>query len=167
MAQLTIYVSDEVAERVRTHRERVNVSQVCARALRQELRIVEVAERQQDLGLDGATLGGVLERLRADKARSVHADEQEGVEHAREWVKTGAAYAELKQYGEWEPQGHNFYESAFGAFGFTLPEDVIAWLRETNRDAVREGNDPIEFTAFARGWHGYVRQFWAAVGKTL
>ena len=171
MPQVTIYVPQDLADALDRQRERLNVSQVCAHALRKEIeQLAAVAEPNVDAG--GAApapaepvdeMQALIERLRLQKRRSLeHADEVERARaRAAGWVKQ-AHYEQIKHFGEpepprpWGPDEQRFYES----FRLTPHEEEVTrdWGRQRTRDGLG-----FSFPVYRRAWHQYVRDLWQQI----
>ena len=168
MPQVTIYVPQDLAEALDRQRDRINVSQVCAHALRKEIGKLEaVAEPDIDTGNDSPPaaepadeMQALIERLRLQKQRSLeHADEIERArKRAEGWIRK-ARYEQLKYFGEIEPPAdeQRFYA---GTFRLTQHEEVATsvWGRQRTRDGLS-----FSFPVYRRAWHQQVRDFWQQV----
>ena len=175
MPQVTIYVPQDLADALDRQRERLNVSQVCAQALRKEIGELEaVADRATDevRTPDPADEQGekpvdetraLIERLRLQKQRSLeHADEVERArKRAEGWVKK-AHYEQIRHFGELEPAAdeQRFYES----FRLTPHEEDVT--REWGRQHTREGLS-FSFPVYRRAWHQYVRDRWRQIADQI
>jgi hypothetical protein len=111
--QLNVYLPDDLAEAVQRHRERLNLSQICARALRQEVQRMEsMSYAQPPTGTPepapaaGAARSGpldlprLLERLRGQKERQ-GAAYRDGEEDAARWMEEVATIDEIRRLGQW------------------------------------------------------------------
>jgi hypothetical protein len=171
MPQVTIYVPQDLAEALDRHRERLNVSQVCAQALRKEVGKLEVEANplasseplpeEPEPPVDG--MAALIERLRRQKQRSLeHADE---VERARTrveaWLKK-AHYEQIAHFGELEPTTD---PDRFYAEPILLPHEEDA-TREWGRRRTRDGLS-FSFVAYRRAWHEQVRAFWEQIKDQL
>lgn len=171
MPQVTIYVPQDLAEALDRQRERLNVSQVCAQALRKEVGKMEAAADQAGaagvlappeppLSEPADQLPALIERLRRQKQRSLeHADEAERARtRAEGWLKK-AHYEQIKHFGELEPttDPDRFYVEAFR---LTPREEEVTrdWGRQRTRDGLS-----FSFAAYRRAWHEHVRAFWQQV----
>ncbi len=174
MPQVTIYVPQDLAEALDRQRERLNVSQVCAQALRKEVGKMEAATDVPSVvdvaGSSAAPeppspepvdeMQALIERLRRQKQRSLeHADEVERARtRAEGWLKK-AHYEQIKRFGEWEPAGDpdRFYAESFR---LTPHEEEVTrdWGRQRTRDCLS-----FSFAAYRRAWHQHVRAFWHQV----
>jgi hypothetical protein len=163
LPQITIYVPQDLANALDRQREGLNVSQVCAQALRMEIGMGE--------GVADATMGGdqqtpvdatqaIIERLRLQKQRSLeHADEVERARtRAEGWLKK-AHYEQIKRFGELEPTAdpERFYADTFRL----MPRDE-EMTREWGQQRTREGLG-FSLPVYRRAWHEHVRGFWERV----
>jgi hypothetical protein len=157
--QLTIYVPKEVAEALDRYRARLNVSQICAQALREEVGKMETRLAE------GEGLELLLERLRRERQRSAtHEHEKERARgRAAKWVAR-AHYDQLRHYGELDPQGapDGFYETEF-----RFPDDGEEDAAEDYRDACQERHLSFSWGAYCRAWHEYVYDFWQRIKERL
>jgi hypothetical protein len=169
--QVTIYVPQDLAEALDRQRERLNVSQVCAQALRREVGKLEAAAdvpSLADVAASGAAaappssepvdeMQALIERLRRQRQRSLeHGDEMERARtRAEGWLKK-AHYEQIKRFGEWEPTGDadRFYAESFR---LTPREEEVTrdWGRQRTRDGLS-----FSLAAYRRAWHQNVRAFW-------
>lgn len=167
MPQLTIYVPQDLADALDRQRERLNVSQVCAQALRKEISTLEavagpatvdVQPPPPDEPVDERQ--AIIERLRLQKQRSVeHADEVERARaRAAGWLKK-AHYEQIKHFGELEPTAgtERFYAESFR---LTPHEEEVT--RDWGRQRTREGLS-FSLPDYRRAWHQHVRAFWQQV----
>jgi post-segregation antitoxin (ccd killing protein) len=172
--QVTIYVPQDLAEALDRQRERLNVSQVCAQALRKEVgkleAVADVSNLHDAMGSGAATelpssepvdeTQALVERLRRQKQRSLdHADEVERARtRAEGWLKK-AHYEQIKRFGEWESTGapDRFYAESFR---LTPHEEEVTrdWGRQRTRDGLS-----FSLAAYRRAWHQHVRAFWYQV----
>jgi hypothetical protein len=113
--QLNVYLPDDLAAALQRHRDRLNLSQICARALRQEVQRMEsgtqavttfgAAGTAGDADL-GATRSGppdmqrLLERLRGQKERQAAAH-RDGADDAARWMEAAATIDEIRRLGQW------------------------------------------------------------------
>ena len=163
MPQITIYVPQDLADALDRQREGLNVSQVCAQALRKEIGMGDVAADADADGDDRAPVDAtqaIIERLRVQKRRSLeHADEVERARtRAEGWLKR-AHYKQIKHFGELEPpaDAERFYTESF-----RLMEREEEVTREWGRQRTRDG---LGFSApvYRRAWHDHVRDFWQRI----
>ena len=167
MPQITIYVPQDLADALDRQRDGLNVSQICAQALRKELGVGEVATGGEGEGGAGGGEGApvdatqaIVERLRVQKRRSLeHADEVERARtRAEGWLKR-AHYEQIKRFGELEPPAD---VERFYAESFRLMEREEEVTREWGRQRTREGLG-FSAPAYRRAWHEHVRGFWERV----
>ena len=169
MPQVTIYVPQDLADALDRQRQRLNVSQVCAQALREEVGKVEavadaaVAPESSGEGLVDE-MQALIERLRLQKQRSLeHADEVERAGRRVEaWLKK-AHYEQIKHFGEQEPttDPDRYYAESFR---LTHHEEVATqvWGRQRTQDGLG-----FSVVAYRRAWHERVRAFWEQVKEQL
>jgi hypothetical protein len=111
--QLNVYLPDDLADALQRHRERLNLSQICARALRQEVQRMESGTHAATtLGAPGADpvavaarsgppdMPRLLERLRGQKERQ-QAAYRDGADDAARWMEEVATIDELRRLGQW------------------------------------------------------------------
>lgn len=171
MPQVTIYVPQDLADALDRQRDRLNVSQVCAQALRKEIATLEAVavqatndspprEPAEEPRAAVDEMQALMERLRLQKQRSLqHADEVERARtRAAAWIRE-AHYEQIKHFGELEPAAdpERFYTDSFRL----TPHEEDA-TRDWGRQRTREGLS-FSFPAYRRAWHDYVRAFWQQV----
>src|SRR5437899_8143206 len=105
--QVSIYLQDDLAEALKRRKDAINVSQVCAAALRQEL----AKQDRLDKGMHDKQ--ALIERLRLEKQDTLARSGRIGRAMADEWVKR-ASYDELRFHAEASPERRP-----------PLPENVI------------------------------------------
>jgi hypothetical protein len=108
--QLNVYLPDDLAEILQRYRDRLNLSQICAHALRQEVQRMETMEMEPGTRAsetDGEALPArsgppdvprILERLRGQKQRQ-EAAYRAGAEDAARWMEEAATIEELRWLG--------------------------------------------------------------------
>jgi hypothetical protein len=157
--QLTIYVPKEVADALDKYKARLNVSQICAQALRQEVGKMEIQTTE------GGEFELLLERLRREREQSAaHAPELERArERAAKWVAR-AHFDQLRYYGELESDGDPdaFYETEF-----RFPDDGEEDAAQDYRDNRQERHLHFSWEAYCRAWHEYVQDFWGRIKDRL
>jgi hypothetical protein len=146
MAQLTIYVPDDLADEVRQRKVALNVSQVCAQALRSELARLKQLEFGPPVQVDADAL---VERLRTQRQGSVARSTEAGRRAAERWVAS-APYDSIQYYGKL----------------FRFPPDHEA-LRDTYLDTLEAEGLRKEPLAYDEAWHAYVNQVWREVRDQL
>jgi hypothetical protein len=90
----TVYLNDDLSERIQAVKSEINVSEVAAAALEKAVRNIE-ATKEADMDLQQA-----VTRLRASRSASVGSDLRRGYEHGWEWAKDRAEYDELLAFLE-------------------------------------------------------------------
>lgn len=172
MPQVTIYVPQDLAEALDRQRERLNVSQVCAHALRKEVGKMEAVADPVNAPEPSAVepvepvdeMQAVLERLRLQKQRSLeHADEVERARaRAQGWLRK-AHYEQIKHFGELESttEPQHLYSVSFR---LTPHEESVTgdWGRRRTRDGLS-----FSFPVYRRAWHEHVRAFWEQIKDQL
>lgn len=168
MPQVTIYVPQDLADALDRQRQRLNVSQVCAQALREEVGKMDAVADPAALEASGEErtdeMPALIERLRLQKQRSLeHADEVERAgRRAEGWLKK-AHYEQIKHFGEQDPttDPDRFYAESFR---LTMHEEVVmqVWGRQRAQDGLG-----FSVGAYRRAWHERVRAFWERVKEQL
>ena len=92
MAQITVYVPDDVAAKAREYKDEIVFSQIFTEALKDALVAIEVREPAPE-----NDLGPTIERLKKEKQRSEQLMHQGGFNAGWKWAKQ-ASYAELKTF---------------------------------------------------------------------
>ncbi|HEX2034160.1 MAG TPA: hypothetical protein VHS99_08235 [Chloroflexota bacterium] len=156
MARLNITIPDDLAAALDQYRSRLNLSQICAHALRQEVQKMEALDRGRH------DLQKLIERLRSQKRLVTSQWFEAGAEAAAAWIER-ADYWEIRKWGEWEPQGDR--QRFYGDF-FNLPPAQQRRAREI-ADAVELEGQIFDWAAYAQGWHQHVRDVWVEIKEQL
>ena len=91
MARLNLTVPDDLFERLEKHRDRLNMSRVCANAL--EKKVVEIEKESELLGSlrqDVDQMNAMITRLKDEKVERMRCCFEQGVDSAQAWAQ-GAA----------------------------------------------------------------------------
>jgi hypothetical protein len=194
MPQLNIYIPEELAELLQHYRDRLNLSQVCARALRQEVQRMDLASQSGSTAWPGREteeasplrsgppdLARVLARLRGQRERQAAAA-GEGADDAARWLEEAATLEDLRRFGEWTPESDpgaigergltdeaRFYARFYDrAIRRTRSAEASPWLRRRQEQVAAGGVNPEEYwPAYARGWHRTVAAAWAELKDRL
>jgi hypothetical protein len=168
--QLNVYLPDELADALQRHRDRLNLSQICARALRQEVQRMEsVTQAQAAPGPAAAgparsgplDLPRLLERLRGQKERQAAAY-RDGADDAARWMEEVATIDEIRRLGQWtvetEPdwRGGGSVEEATDAF-------YAHFARRFEREMAERTSKPAD-TASWYQWYARRREELQATG---
>jgi hypothetical protein len=172
MPQLNVYIPEDLAEALQRHREALNLSQICARALRQEVQKMEAPTHPHQR----VNIALALNRLRGQQQRQAAAY-QDGTADAARWIEEEASLEDLRRYGEWTPESDPgsldkranvdvdaFYDHVF------QPEVLQAapWYRRREEAVTTGGLNPVEYwPAYRRGWHETVIAAWQEIAAQL
>lgn len=98
MARLNLTVPDDLFERLEKHRDRLNMSRICAEALEKKVREIEKeAELLQSLRRDVDQMNSMIVRLKDEKDERMRYCFEQGVDSAQGWAQ-GASYSDLKSW---------------------------------------------------------------------
>ncbi|MGI8913570.1 MAG: hypothetical protein ACR2JY_07270 [Chloroflexota bacterium] len=186
MPQVNVYIPDDLAEMLPRYREALNLSQICAQAMRQAIQKLEAANQAPGR----VNTQRVLDRLR-DQQQRQSAAYQDGAGDAAHWLEEEALLEEIRRYGAWEPgiNPGSFNDSAFDATFFnglfrgrseiTLDDFYARAFRPksfelTPRYRSREeaaGNAGVNldeyWPAYRKGWHETVIAAWTEIKDQL
>ena len=178
MPQLNIYIPEDLAEALQHHREGLNLSQVCARALRQEVQKMEVATQPQLP--EGVNIPRVVARLRDEQQRQTTAF-RDGAADAARWVEEEATIEEIRRYAEWVPAEHILLTPIFGegGLGAKLQGKNAPPRTMLKSECFRERIDKVKaagvtgtdehhyWVAYFKGWQQTVAATWNQVRDQL
>jgi hypothetical protein len=192
--QLNVYIPEDLAEVLQRHRDRLNLSQICARALRQEVRNMEAfTQTQATPDVAGVPpqvvpsrtgppdVGRILQRLRGQQARQ-EAAARDGAEDAARWLEEAATIDEIRRVGEWTPDSDpgalderahvdldRFYSRAFDRMLRRVRSvESSPWLRRRKEQLATGESTPDEyFPAYTKGWHQTVVAAWNEIKDQL
>ncbi len=173
MPQLNVYLPDDLADALQRHRERLNLSQICARALRQEVQRMESGTHAATtLGAVGvepvavATRSGppdmqrLLERLRGQKERQ-QAAYRDGADDAARWMEEVATIDELRRLGQWTAE-----TEPGGLGGVSVEEGTDAFYAHFTRRFEREMAERTSKPADTASWYQWYARRREAVQAT-
>ena len=104
MARVTVYLSDELSERLNRYRDKLNISGICSTAIEKEIRILEdLPEDRKDMDEIVAQVRERILRLREDKRKEERVWFKKGYEAGLKWAREEADYEGLRKYGEGMP----------------------------------------------------------------
>jgi hypothetical protein len=145
MAKISIHIPDETLLKVRTHKDRINISRICSNALLREVEIISnvppLVEETQKL----------IDRL----ARETHTKHIEsfnlGTLLAQKYLAK-ATYEQLQYWGSlvFSKQKH-----------LILPEEIENHLE--NRALEKKFKHPLHRPSFTKGWLSIMRSTWETV----
>ena len=180
MPQLNIYIPEDLAEALQRHREALNLSQICARALRQEVHKMETAGQPQPP--EGVNIPRVLARLRDEQQRQSTAF-RDGAADAARWLEEEATVEEIRRFAEWTPAEHILLTPAMGSGDpgslsarlqgknapprrmFTSKSD---WFRQRVEQVRASGVDDHQYwVAYFKGWQHTVAATWSQIRDQL
>jgi hypothetical protein len=148
----TIHLPDELVALLEPYREEINVSSVCAAALRQKIEQIKLLEAGKH---DREAL---LERLRQEKLTAHAEDELAGRMQATRDVRT-MEYTRLREYGY-----HDLSKPTRQRYFDMLPVDIQDGFYSEHVDPEMPYVDP---EAWALGWLSQVQEWWKQISKEL
>ena len=144
--KLTITIPDDLAERLKPWRERMNISRICSEAIAKEVAILA------NLPQEVRELTDLIAKLRVEKAESQQRDYQTGFENGVNYGKR-AAYKELVAWGNELPEGGTLL-----AGKDYLPE----WAEDHLNDMLEEGW-VLDWEWYVRGWRAGMASIWRLI----
>jgi hypothetical protein len=146
MPTTSFYLPDDVAQQLECYKDRINVSRVCANAVKQEIHYMQLLERSVQ------NADANIERLRQEKARAHAEDVHDGRSDAAKHVKE-ISYTALR---------------AIGA-RVELSRELEAWLEEKFHDEHDGESEDLmpDFAIWKAGWLSFMREYWAQVKDQL
>jgi len=151
MAKITVYLQDELAEKMEKHKDFLNVSETCQEALGRELETLDIVTGVKD----GTNMEKVIARLTKEKRSYEDGWEETGRKDGAIDAKD-LDYATLKELGS-DEFPVSYYEHPWSV----LPEDIREAIEESLKDDKTDsGYWQIDNDAYARGWLLSIREFW-------
>lgn len=174
MPQLNVYIPEDLAEALQRHRDALNLSQICARALRQEVQKMEVAAQPHG----GVNIPRILDRLRDEQQRQ-SAAHRDGAADAARWMEEEATLEEIRRFAEWAPQAG--YAELLSQFNSTFTHKLLgknappkgpshpsrAFLQR-HEELRRSGMyEPDYWPSYFKGWQQAVAAAWSEIKDQL
>ena len=145
MAKISIHIPDNVLEKVRAHKDRLNISKICSNALLKEVEIVSnvppMVEQTRKL----------IEKLRKDMHRQQVESFNLGISIAQNFLKK-VSYDQLRYWGSIV-----FSERK----RLVLPEEIENYLEKESLE--NKFKMPFNRQAFNKGWLTVMRRTWETV----
>jgi hypothetical protein len=171
--QLNVYLPDDLADALQRHRDRLNLSQICARALRQEMQRMELGTQAATtlgaLGTEtdaGSARRGppdmprLLERLRGQKERQAAAY-RDGADDAARWMEEAATIDEIRRLGQWTAETEPGWLG-----GVSVEEGTDAFYAHFTRRFEREMAERTSKPADTASWYSWYARRREAVQAT-
>ncbi|HEX2037230.1 MAG TPA: hypothetical protein VHS99_23885 [Chloroflexota bacterium] len=187
MPQLNIYIAEDLAEVLQRYRDALNLSQICSRALRQEVQKViaathpaEQSSEQSSAPRAPVNVERVLERLREVKRRQ-QAAYQDGAADAARWLEEEATLEDMRRFGDWVPETDpnalderasinldRFYAHLSRVMGKQGLFEKSAVLKQRAEVVKAAGVNEAEYLpSYVRGWHEAVIATWRQIKDQL
>jgi hypothetical protein len=118
MPKTSLYLSDELAEQVRTHG--ISISEVAQAALRQAVKSAELKESVM------TDLQAVAERLQATRIEAIEAEVEKAAKaraYGTKWARTAASFAELEYVVTYSDAPEDF----------NTPVSLVAFISDEDR----------------------------------
>jgi hypothetical protein len=177
--QLNIYIPEDLAEVLPRHRGALNLSQVCTRALRQEVQKMGMAAQPQLPA--GVNIPRVLARLRDEQQRQSTAF-RDGAADAAHWLEEEASADEIRRFAEWTPAEHILLTPIVG--GSSDPDSLSTklqgkhapprgmlksdWFHRRAEQVKASGVDEHSYwVAYFKGWQHTVAATWSQIRDQL
>lgn len=155
VGKINVYLPDDLEAALAPYKGQVNVSRVCAAALREEL------ARMKQLEQTEGTRAALIERLRAQREQASDADFKAGEADAARDVRQ-LRYAQFRELARIDA-GLNYSYGLFNA----LP----TWAREEFEEAERDRDPETDLItdrdAWAQGWLEHVQKAWEELEEAL
>lgn len=149
MAKISIHIPDDVLDKVREHKDSLNISRICSSALLKEVELIaDVPSLVQETRK-------LISRLRSE----LHDREVESFDFG---VQLAEAYLSRVSHDQLMTWGSlKFSEKKTLAF----PEDIEDHIEKCELDGVL--NHRLQRAAFTRGWLSVMKQSWETVKDKL
>ncbi len=149
MAKISIHIPDEVLDRVREYKDRINISRICSTALLKEVKVISdvppMVEQTRKL----------ISRLRGEIHRSELDSFNLGVKLAQDFLGS----ISLDQLRAW------------GTMSFSSKRSLV--FPEAVEDFIEQGtlenrfSSPFHRPSFAKGWLSVMRRTWETVNDKV
>ena len=143
MARISVYIPDEIMEKLDGMKHRINISEVCREAL--DWRMATIGEWVE--GLDTENL---IPRLREEGAQVKGRWEELGRRNAAIWLD-GASYPQVQEFAVSEP----FSNMA----DFQLPRSAYLLMRLDIKESTENPRGDLE-VAYKTAWLHHVSEVW-------
>jgi hypothetical protein len=151
MPSTSFYLPDDVALELERYKDRLNVSQVCTRAVREKIAQLQLLDRSvQDADAN-------IERLRREKATAHAEDEIDGRRAAARYV-TKIDYTTLRTIS-----GFDLTKPVplSGQLESTLEDEFIADMVGATEDLMADRD------IWTKGWLAFMQEYWARIKDQL
>ena len=145
MAKISIHIPDDVLEKVRQHKDKLNISRVCSNALLKEVEVVSNVPPMVD------ETKKVIDRLRGELHKQQVESFNMGVSMAQKFV-SNVSYEQLRYWGSLV-----FSERK----RLVLPEDIENLLEKYSLE--KKFKTPFHRNSFVKGWLTVMRRTWETV----
>ncbi|HEV2471358.1 MAG TPA: hypothetical protein VGS41_01755 [Chthonomonadales bacterium] len=159
MARLNLTIPDSLYDRLEHHRDRVNVSRVCAIALAKELDMLDSSVS----AVTDPRAQRLIQRLKGQVERW----DQRGYEDGGSWLADVAAPTEIRAILEdWEIDRGERYELDDRDWpeSFDVEKAICRWQQQSGDE-----REPglLEQDGYVRGWYRAVKDVWKEAGPSL
>lgn len=145
MAKISIHIQDQVLDRIKPYKERINISKVCSRALLKEIEVFAAVPKEV------ATMQNLITRLRNDLNRQKQESFNLGIAMAKLYTSR-ISYEELS---EWGKKMYNNRDEYY------FPEEIEDKIE---RYLLEGGNKhPFDRKAFSQGWVTIMKKTWETI----
>lgn len=176
MGRHNITIPDSLTKRLEKHRDRINVSRICANAIEEMLNYLDKIEEIRKVG---NKMDQLIERLKKEKSETSKEQFDHGLKVAKEWIE-GAHYSLIRR---WVDEAlENDYPNWYHQNPPELPEDInghnCEWWKE-KRDSWKghqqerlekgeaEPSGDEEWIEFAKGFYTGLIEMWDAIESQL
>ena len=94
MARITVYLSDDLADRLKSYRKKLNISEICSEAIHKS--VTELEEMKEDL----MQIQDAVLRLKASKREFEDLAYGLGYKEGYKWARDEASFRELSEVAE-------------------------------------------------------------------
>jgi hypothetical protein len=145
MAKISIHIPDDVLERVRQHKDRLNISKICSNALLKEVEVVSnvppMVEQTRKL----------IEKLQKDMHRQQVESFNLGISLAQNFMEK-VSYDQLRYWGSIVFSDRK---------RLVLPEEIEDYLEKSSLE--NKFKSPFNRPSFNKGWLTVMRRTWETV----
>lgn len=164
MARLNLTVPDDLFQRLEKHRDRLNMSRICAHALEKKVAELEKeTELLQSLRRDVDEMHTMIGRLTDERDERLRHCFEQGIDSAQTWAQQ-AAYADLKS---WCAQATFLSDKVRNLEDSPPLPDVVSTTWRQASEGLRPPMDLAEEKEFATGFYVTLIEHWRILEPRL
>jgi len=145
MAKISIHIQDQVLDKIKPYKERINISRVCSSALLKEIEVFSAVPTEV------ANMQSLIIRLRKDITKRKRESFNLGMAMARLY-SSNITYEELQEWGKKTYSNNDEYY---------FPEEVEDKIERYLLEGANK--HPFDRKAFSQGWSTILRKTWDTV----